>query len=81
MEPGAQEEIRDYAYAIYSLVQPLVPVTMCAFQDFRLGSMTLTRQEVILLRPSVTEEDVQRSEMSPGEKREFINKLKTLRFL
>jgi thymidylate synthase (FAD) len=81
MEPGAQEEIRDYAYAIYSLVQPLAPVTMRAFQDFRLGSMTLTRQEIILLRPTVTEEDVQRSELSPGEKREFLNKLKTLRFL
>ena len=32
-----QKEIRDYANVIYELVQPLVPITMKAFMDFRMN--------------------------------------------
>ena len=41
MELGAQKEIRDYAEAIYELVQPLVPITMKAFMEFRMNANQL----------------------------------------
>src|SRR6056300_800163 len=72
MEAGAQKEIRDYANAIYELVQPLVPITMEAFQDFRVNAMQLTGPEI---------EAIQTGKMmdSPGERREFEEKLKRLK--
>ena len=40
------KEGRDYANAIYNLVQPLVPITMEAFMDFRVNAMQLTGPEI-----------------------------------
>ena len=37
MDHHAQKEIREYAEAIYALVEPLVPITMEAFRDFRVN--------------------------------------------
>ena len=71
MEPGAQQEIRDYANAIYDLVKPLVPITMEAFMDFRVNAVQLTGPEVEALRNKNFIE-------SPGENREFIAKLDRL---
>jgi thymidylate synthase (FAD) len=71
MEKGAQKEIRDYAEAIYALVEPLVPITMEAFRDFRVNGMFLTGPEIEALR---TGKDIE----SPGERREFEEKKKIL---
>jgi thymidylate synthase (FAD) len=46
MDHHAQKEIRDYATAIYELVQPLVPHSMEAFMDFRVNAMQLTGPEI-----------------------------------
>jgi thymidylate synthase (FAD) len=71
MDEHAQMEIREYANAIYELVKPLVPVTMEAFKDFRADAMHLTGPEI---RAIVTGEKIE----SPGERREFEEKLKRL---
>ncbi len=50
MDPHAQIEIRDFATAMYELVRPIVPLTCEAFEDYRMGSMHLTRLEVEAIR-------------------------------
>lgn len=72
MEPGAQKEIRDYATAIYELVKPLVPITMEAFVDFRVNAIQLTGPEIEAIANGATI-------ASPGERREFEEKLKRLK--
>ncbi len=50
MEPNAQWEIRQYACAIgQEIIRPLFPLVWEAFEDYRLGSLQLTRldREVI----------------------------------
>jgi thymidylate synthase (FAD) len=46
MDPHAQQEIRDYATAMYALIQPIVPIAAEAFVDYNLGAMHLTRLEI-----------------------------------
>lgn len=46
IDDHAQKEIRDLAHQVYELIKPIVPVTCEAFEDFRLGSMTLSRLEI-----------------------------------
>ncbi len=50
LHPTAQKEIRDYAWAMFQLIRPIVPVTCEAFIDYRLQSVTLSRLEVEALR-------------------------------
>lgn len=50
MDAHAQREIREYAEAMYALMEPIVPVAMEAFRDYRLEGVTLTRLEVDALR-------------------------------
>ena len=71
MDEHAQKEIREYANAIYDLVQPLVPITMEAFKDFRVNAMHLTGPEIEALANGTPIE-------SPGERREFEEKLERL---
>ena len=72
MDDHAQKEIRDYANAIYDLVEPLAPITMEAFRDFRVNAMHLTGPEIEAL---TTGKQIE----SPGERREFEEKLKRLK--
>jgi thymidylate synthase (FAD) len=46
MDAHAQKEIREYADAMYALLEPIVPVTMEAWRDYELESVRLTRLEV-----------------------------------
>jgi thymidylate synthase (FAD) len=71
LDTHAQKEIREYAEAIYALVEPLVPITMDAFRDFRVNGMFLTGPEIEALR---TGKEIE----SPGERREFDDKKKIL---
>jgi len=50
MDPHAQQEIRDYANAMFALIQPIVPITAEAFLDYRLEAMQLTRLEIEAVR-------------------------------
>jgi thymidylate synthase (FAD) len=50
MDPHAQQEIRDYANAMYALIQPIVPIAAEAFLDYNFGAMHLTRLEVEAIR-------------------------------
>ncbi len=71
MDAHAQQEIRDYATAIFELVKPLVPITMEAFMDFRVNAMQLTGPEIEALTGGKQIE-------SPGELREFQEKVRRL---
>jgi thymidylate synthase (FAD) len=50
LDPHAQREIREYAEAMYALIKPIVPLTCEAFEDYRLGAVSLTRLEVEAIR-------------------------------
>src|SRR6056300_43266 len=71
MDHHAQKEIRDYGRAIFELIQPLVPLTMEAFMDFRVNAMQLTGPEIEAIANGTEIE-------SPGERREFQEKLRRL---
>ncbi len=53
MDKHAQQEIRDYADAMFALIQPIVPVACEAFLDYRLNAMTLSALEIEALRTGV----------------------------
>lgn len=53
MDPHAQQEIRDYARAMYALMEPIIPLTMEAFRDYEMDSVRLTRLEIEALRAMV----------------------------
>ena len=71
MAPDAQQEIREYANAIFECIKPLIPFTAQAFLDFRVNAMTLTGPEIASLRSGVPL-------AHPGEKRELEEKKKAL---
>lgn len=71
MEAGAQQEIRDYANAIYKLVEPLAPLTMKAFMDFRVNAIHLSGPEIAAIRDKT-------QLPSKGEQRELDGKKKLL---
>ena len=50
MDAHAQQEIRDYATAMYALIQPIVPIAAEAFVDYNLESLHLSRLEAEALR-------------------------------
>ena len=69
----AQWEIRVYAEVICSLVKDWVPLAWAAFEDYRLGGVTLSAQAMDCLRRRLAGEAVtqETSGMSKGEWREF----------
>src|SRR5690606_27426931 len=50
MDSHAQQEIQDYARAMFALIQPIVPVAAEAFIDYNFEAMHLTRLEVEAIR-------------------------------
>jgi thymidylate synthase (FAD) len=50
MDAHAQQEIRDYATAMFRLIQPIVPIAAEAFLDYQFESMQLTRLEIESIR-------------------------------
>lgn len=71
LEPGAQQEIREYADAIYHLVAEKAPLSMRAFQDFRLNTIQLSGVDIECMRTKTLP-------VSPGERREFMAKMAIL---
>ena len=72
-DPHAQYEIRAYADAIADLVRAWVPLTWEAFEDYRLGAITLSRMATDCVRRMLAGEPVtqETSGMSAGEWAEF----------
>ena len=46
MDPHAQQEIQDYARAMFALIQPIVPIAAEAFVDYHFQSLHLSRLEI-----------------------------------
>ncbi len=50
LDAHAQREIRDYATAMLTLIEPLAPAAVEAFRDYEMDSLRLTRLEVEAIR-------------------------------
>lgn len=50
LDSHAQKEIRDFSQAMLRLIEPIVPMTVEAFRDYRMGAVSLTRLEVDAIR-------------------------------
>lgn len=74
----AQYEIRVYADAICNMVKDWVPFAYAAFEDYRMGGVTLSSKAVDCIRRMLNGEKVtqETSGMSKGEWREFEVALK-----
>lgn len=74
----AQYEIRVYADAICDMVKDWVPFAYAAFEDYRMGGVTLSSKAVDCIRRMLNGEQVtqETSGMSKGEWREFEMALK-----
>lgn len=76
-DPHAQYEIRAYAEAMLEIVQLWVPIAHEAFRDYRLGAVTLSRDEINLLRRMLKGDRPERSEtrLSAREWDELMTRL------
>lgn len=80
LDPHAQWETRQYASMIADIVKDWVPLTWEAFEDYRLESVTFSKQEVEALRLLLRERGVDAAGLtvaglSTREQVEFISKL------
>jgi thymidylate synthase (FAD) len=73
-DPHAQYEIRVYAEAIAACVRDWVPLAYAAFEDYRMGGVTLSSKAIAVLKRRLAGEAVtqEASGMSKGEWREFV---------
>lgn len=73
-DPHAQYEIRVYAEAIAACVKDWVPLAFAAFEDYRMGGVTLSAKAIAVLKRRLAGETVtqEASGMSKGEWREFV---------
>ena len=78
IDPHAQYEIRVYGEAIAGLVRAWVPTVYEAFEDYRLGAVTLSRQMLEVVRRKIAGEDV-RIEDSGLSRREWDELMEVLR--
>jgi thymidylate synthase (FAD) len=72
MDPHAQQEIRDYANAMFALIQPIVPIAAEAFLDYNFESLHLSRLEVDAIRsgqPLASENKRETAEWEEKKKR------------
>ena len=72
-DPHAQYEIRVYAEAIAACVRDWVPLAFGAFEDYRMGGVTLSAKAIAVLKRRLAGETVtqETSGMSKGEWREL----------
>lgn len=74
MDAHAQAEIRDYATAMYELIQPIVPVTCEAFRDYEMNSIRLTRLEIEALQRHKNGGGIELATDNKREKAEWLAK-------
>ncbi len=72
-DPHAQYEVRVYAEAIAACVKDWVPLAHAAFEDYRMGGVTLSGKAIAVLKRRLAGEKVEQADsgMSKGEWREF----------
>ena len=72
-DPHAQYEIRVYAEAIAEAVKDWLPLASAAFEDYRMGGVTLSAKAISVLQRRLKGETVEQADsgMSKGEWREF----------
>lgn len=80
MAEDAQKEIRDYADAVYKLLKPIFPITMEAFEDFRLESKQFSKIEIEALKLLFKNDQKSALDLfkSKTEANEFKNKMKNI---
>jgi thymidylate synthase (FAD) len=83
LDSHAQQEIRQYAEAIYDLIKPIVPITCEAFEDYRLKAVTFSREEMEIIKEGMSccEDSganilIKPKSLSDREWKEFKEKLK-----
>lgn len=59
MDSHAQQEIRDYATAMFELIRPMVPISAQAFEDYRMESLTLSKLEIQAMRDGKAQLDTE----------------------
>jgi thymidylate synthase (FAD) len=72
MDAHAQQEIRDYANAMFALIQPIVPIAAEAFLDYNFEGLHLTRLEVEAIKtgkPLATENKRETAEWEEKKKK------------
>lgn len=81
MHPHAQQEIREYAGAVYELASRAFPVSMEAFSEYVLGAVTFSERDLRVLRSLFAEKgcvldpSVRDSYDTDREYRELVEKL------
>lgn len=76
----AQFEIREYAKALYSLIQGLCPISTKAYEDFFVGSVSFSTKELSLVKKYLNgETDITGQFMTKREETEFKDKMNRLR--
>lgn len=75
LDPHAQAEIREYASAILDLIEDLFPLTMEAFQDYRLNSMQLTALDIIAIQRG---DWIGETFQNDRERKEYLAKIEKL---
>ena len=88
MDPHAQQEIQDYAKAMYNLAKEKFPISMEAFHDYILHSVQFSKGELVLLKkvintdmlttPTDDKQLLIETGMTRREVNEFITKLDTI---
>jgi thymidylate synthase (FAD) len=79
MDGHAQQEIREYAYAIWNLIRDIVPFTCEAFEDYRLDAMTFSQVEIWeLCRILHPDKSYPTKSLGTRERKEFLEKLNRL---
>ena len=58
IDPHAQYEIRAYADVLYNIMQRWVPITASAFEEYRLGALTLSASAVRAVRERIAGKNV-----------------------
>lgn len=74
MDASAQYETRVLAEKIYLYVKSWVPITAEAFEDYRLGGVKISLPEKRILENVFSGGTMDLSELSEGEKKEFLSK-------
>ena len=80
MDAHAQQEIRDYANAMFELIRPIVPIAAEAFMDYNFESMHLTRLEIEAIRsgkPLGTENKRETAEWEEKRTKLGLNEVKS----
>lgn len=75
----AQYEIREYANAIETLITGLCPITMAAYREYFVGSVTFSERELGLIRDYITNGNkISDKFASKREENDFYSKMKLI---